>query len=152
MQRSQSLIPLSHDHHHGLAWSRRIRQSLSKPDVTELSRGLIQFRDRELNRHFEEEEKFIFPLMPAADENIRRALDEHRQLREMMDEIDDEARRLCQTDEAGILSQTRLRQLLEDFAGLLHDHIRFEERVLFPEIERQLPPDILAAAAQFLNH
>ena len=125
MQRHPALIPLSHDHHHALVLSRRVQQALEKDQVEEMVEYVREFQTTELERHFEEEELHIFPLVPDTDERVLRAMIEHRQLRSYLSSVEKSTDR----DEQ--------RRLLLAFAKLLHDHVRFEERELFPYIEIQ---------------
>jgi hemerythrin-like domain-containing protein len=123
MQRHPSLIPLSHDHHHALVLSRRVQQELEKDRVEAMVDYVCQFRTDELERHFEEEEVHVFPLIPDTDERVLRAMLEHRQLRNYV---------TCAEHSTDRDEQSRS---LLAFAKLLHDHVRFEERELFPYIE-----------------
>ena len=74
-KRHPALIPLSHDHHHGLALALRCRKhalgQLNPGDpaaieacATEASR----FFNENLIAHFEAEETVLFPLMAAYEE------------------------------------------------------------------------------------
>jgi iron-sulfur cluster repair protein YtfE (RIC family) len=135
MQRSQSLIPLSHDHHHGLVLCRDIREDLKRnAEPAHIVQYVLDFWHKDLKRHFEEEEKIIFPLLRKAEPNMQQALDEHRRLRAQMAVLSSD-------------SITDLEDTLFDFAMLLETHIRFEERVLFPQIEREVPVSMLEAAS-----
>jgi iron-sulfur cluster repair protein YtfE (RIC family) len=89
------------------------------------------FWHADLQRHFREEEELIFPLLPASDELVQRALREHRQLEE-------DISCLGADDAAGVR--------LAAIAALLEAHIRFEERALFPHIEQAAAPDDLQRA------
>lgn len=141
MQRHPSLIPLSHDHHHGLAVSWRIRQALKKhADPMQISAEVLLFWNQELKRHFDEEEQFIFPLVPDSNENLQRAMREHLELREMLAMLEAE-----NDDEKKIGT-------LQAFAFLLTEHIRFEERVLFPEIEQATSEEALSQLARQFHH
>lgn len=118
-RRDPSLIPLSHDHHHGLVRVFEIRQALRRGgDLADQLRLTREFYRDDLTPHFEAEEVVMVPALRAAAADSEAALarlaDEHRRLRDMAAELDASAARLAA------------------FAELLESHIRFEERELFP--------------------
>lgn len=133
MLRDPCLVPLSHQHHNGLALCVLTRRSLSADysaqNVARLARRVIDRYELELMNHFEIEEQVLFPAcgpMPLIGE----LLEEHRRLEVLV---------------------TQLRSLpspalLEEFCGLLSGHIRREESELFERIQRELPRDVLDRA------
>ena len=84
---------------------------------------LLFFFGEDLKTHFQEEESQLFSRMPAGDKLVNQALEEHRKIYALAEEIQNKR------------SDTNLQQ---NFAGLLEAHIRFEERSLFPHIEEKL--------------
>jgi quercetin dioxygenase-like cupin family protein len=96
----------------------------------------VGFFARETRPHFRDEEERFFPLLVGADEPagelLVRALLEHQRLYALVGKLDGELA-------AGGASQTTLRQL----AQTLVEHIRFEERTLFPLIEKAAPEEAL---------
>jgi hemerythrin-like domain-containing protein len=133
MLRDPSLIPLSHQHHNGLALCVLTRRSLaadrSPENVARLARRVIDRFEIELVNHFEIEEQVLFPLcgsMPLVAELVA----EHRELE-------------------GLVAQLRdgpSESLLEQFCALLSTHIRREENELFEQIQRTLSREILDQA------
>jgi iron-sulfur cluster repair protein YtfE (RIC family) len=132
--RHPSLVPLSHDHHHGLALALRCRkQALGqiKPMGVEGLRArakeLLEFYQTNLVAHFKAEEEVLFPVMREQVTSSRDMLDQlvgdHEQIRCAMPEL-----------EAG----TGLAKLIFDLGDLLERHIRKEERELFPLFETQV--------------
>lgn len=88
-----------------------------------------------IKSHFEFEEKHIFPLMGLEHPLIKKARAEHR--------------RICRlfTDPGNIM---RSLSLLEEE---LDAHIRFEERVLFNEIQNHLSAeDLQVLETQYMQH
>ncbi len=135
MLRDPALIPLSHQHQHALALCVKIERALKKPnaDVAHWNREAAALFADEVRYHFEAEEKWIFPAarrFPALATLVVELLAEHAQLREAM-----KAAELGRLDAAAL---TR-------FVQLLSAHIRKEERQLFEELQRVLPPNVLAA-------
>ena len=123
MKRSRALTPLSHDHHHALVAARRLRLA-ADADARVEAAAFLRFFAEESVHHFREEEERLFPLVAGYDEArplLVRALLEHQRLHAL-------AARLA----GGELASMR------DLGCLLEDHVRFEERELFPLIERLL--------------
>jgi hemerythrin-like domain-containing protein len=133
MLRDPSLIPLSHQHHNGLALCVMTRRSLAADDsaanVAKLARRAIDRYEIELTNHFEIEEQVLFP---ACGENalIAGLVAEHRMMEGLIDQM-----RTAPTAE-----------LLEEFCALLSGHIRREENELFEQIQRVLPREVLDRA------
>lgn len=131
MQRSQPLIPFSHDHHHGLVVCRRIGEGVKHGIAPgRIIAYIREFWHKDLRRHFEEEEQSVFPLLPGTDGLIIQALEEHRQVRAYISLLFSDNHACLETAAA--------------FGKLLQQHIRFEERVLFPHIEQSAPAAQLA--------
>lgn len=121
IKRSPQLTPLSKDHHEGLLLVWKIRQGLrNHTPLQEIGDYVNWFWQQHLAEHFREEEEIVASYLPADDPGVRRMNEEHQEL-EALVHINESV-----TDEA----------LLEKFAGLLNDHIRFEEREFFPYIEK----------------
>ena len=125
LRRDASLIPLSHDHHHGLVRVFEIRQALkARTGLAAEAAATREFYRGDLAPHFEAEETVVFPAMRATDcglELIDVLLDEHRRLRQM-------ASGLEATPEP-----------MSAFADLLERHIRREERELFAQYQEHVP-------------
>ena len=129
--RHPSLIPLSHDHHHGLALALRCRkqalgqlQPVGAAGLRERAREFREFFAHNLLNHFRAEEEVLFPELsarvPESREMIELLLKEHEQFRSTVPELDSEA---------------GLAKLIFDLGDLLERHIRKEERELFPLFE-----------------
>jgi CheY-like chemotaxis protein/hemerythrin-like domain-containing protein len=140
--RHPSLISLSQEHHHGLVLALRLCQgetTLSTERWTQDPQGqverVIHFHRERLTPHFAAEEEVLFPLVRAAlpqqGELIDRLLSEHRLLGSQI-------ARLPQ------ISSSDLRKSLAGVGQLLQDHIRAEERVLFPACEAGCTAEALA--------
>jgi len=85
----------------------------------------------ELEPHFRVEEEWLFPQLEAAGEPVlvAQARADHARLRE-----------LVRTEPAP--------RLAREFSELLHHHVRFEERELFPRAESLLSLRALEAAGR----
>jgi hypothetical protein len=129
MKRAEALRPLSREHLAALLAAKRLREA---DDLEEARRDFLRFWDEDGAQHFRVEEEVLLPtwaLHAEIDgEGVRRMLDEHLAIRR-------EALRLAAGE--GTLADAR------DLGTLLHDHVRFEERRLFPRIEEALDPESL---------
>jgi hypothetical protein len=128
MKRHAALVPLSHDHHHGLVQALRLRRAAEEPDAgarLAVARVFLEFFSRETLPHFQAEEEGVFPLLAGDDPRVVRALEDHVALQAL-------AARLALDVEAGAARP----ELLRTLAARLHAHIRLEERDLFPLVEQ----------------
>jgi hemerythrin-like domain-containing protein len=130
MLRDPSLIPLSQQHHNGLALCVLTRRALAADsaaeNVAKQARRVIDRYELELANHFEIEEQVLFPAcgpMPIISE----LLGEHRAMEALI-------LALRTTPSAG---------LLERFCALLSQHIRREESELFEKVQAVLPRAVL---------
>jgi mannose-6-phosphate isomerase-like protein (cupin superfamily) len=138
VRRRPALVPLSHDHHHALVEARRLRRAAEGPEAAAAAAAFLRFFRDDSVRHFREEEELLFPLVADVDEArepVVRALLEHQRLHALAAELDED---LAGGDAPG--------ETMEELGRLLHDHVRYEERVLFPLIENvlgdALPPEL----------
>lgn len=119
IKRNEALKPLSRDHHHGLLLCWKIRQGIKlNVEPERVKKYLDWFWISYLKPHFEIEEEYVFPILGKDNVLVKQALSEHRRLKRLFENKDD-------------LSKTI--SLIEEE---LEKHIRFEERVLFNEIEK----------------
>jgi iron-sulfur cluster repair protein YtfE (RIC family) len=129
MRRHDALIPLTHDHHHALAQVRKLKSAAKGTDDERriAVRHFLEFFSSDTLTHFREEEELIFPLVVDVSE-MRRTLE-----RVMMQHLHIHAlvHRLRNESDAGIPTPESLLTI----ATSLEQHIRFEEKVVFPLIE-----------------
>ena len=132
-RRHASLIPLSHQHQHALALAVIIRRRFG------IERGEGLWREEqvekmqkaweaELKGHFEVEETLLFPEMerqlgklPLVAELLR----DHVSVRGLVQ----------------LLKRSSEIPLLDGFSALLEAHVHKEERQLFAEFEKKMPPE-----------
>ncbi len=139
MLRSRSLVPLSHQHQHGLALCVALERGLahdpSPPNVARLTSRAVAHYDSEMTNHFAVEEEILFPAVTRELGDVplvRELLAEHGTLRQLVSEL-----------RAGAAAGP-----LTEFAALLRSHIRKEENDLFEDIQQRLPSDALEAAGR----
>jgi hemerythrin-like domain-containing protein len=139
MKRAQALRQLSRDHHKALFVAQRLRRA-EESDVEARALEFLDFwRDHE-HRHFRVEEEVLLPayerVSSAEEKSVVRVLTDHVTIRRRAADI-----------EAGVKSLRSLREL----GTILEEHVRHEERVLFPRIEQALPPPELESLARALE-
>jgi len=124
IKRSKQLTPLSKDHHDGLLFAWKIKQGLKNgADIKLIAEYVQWFWKNHLEEHFREEEQILAPHLPADNKLLKQMFDEHENI-EAMVHINE-----------SIPDAT----LLANLAQAIDDHIRFEERVLFPFAEKIIP-------------
>lgn len=132
MKRSPELTPLSHDHHKALFAAQWLRRAEDEGDA---SATLLGFWTAHGRRHFEIEEGILLPGWFEADPGASapmaaRLAAEHLAIRTGIRHAGN-----------GKLDLSGFRAL----GSLLDDHVRFEERELFPCIEAGMEADGLSA-------
>jgi hemerythrin-like domain-containing protein len=142
MLRDPALIPLSHQHHNGLALcvmtERSLRDDQSDENLAKLARKIVDRYELELTNHFEVEEQILFPLVRSElgeSTLVSDLIADHRRLEGMVEQI----------------RHAPASERLLEFTSLLRSHIRREENELFEEIQRRLPAETLAAAGQTID-
>lgn len=128
IKRDSSLQPLSREHHHGLLLCWKIRQGFKKDiDANHIKKYCDWFWKNHLKPHFETEENELFIILNPDNENLKRALTEHRRISRLFESENDLVKTLSAIEEE------------------LENHIRFEERVLFNEIQKVATKEQLAS-------
>jgi hemerythrin-like domain-containing protein len=133
MKRDLRLRGLSSEHHRALTLARSLdRQVRAGGDLAGAAGELVRRFDAELEPHFRVEEELLLPALQQAGAValVERTEADHRALRAHA-----AAARVGRTD--GLLS----------FADHLTEHVRFEERELFPFCEAALDATVLDAVA-----
>lgn len=121
MKRSEHLAPVSREHHYTLLFSWKLRMGISGGIAHErIFEYITYFWELILQSHLEHEERYLFA--DKEDVLIKQALGDHLQLRELVTHT------LRQKDKHD-------RDILQ-LADLVERHTRFEERVLFPHLEK----------------
>jgi iron-sulfur cluster repair protein YtfE (RIC family) len=127
LKRAPELQSLSHDHHHGLQLCWKIRTGFSKQiEPDRIKKYSDWFFKTYLKPHFELEEKHVFPILETENDLVKRAITEHRRLKRLFKQTTDIEKSL------GLIEEE------------LEAHIRFEERILFVEIQKIATQDQLA--------
>ena len=126
IKRNNSLKPLSRDHHHGLLLCWKIRTGLSKKiEPKRIMQYADWFYQHHLKPHFEIEERYLFPALDPENAFVKKAISDHHKLNQLF--------------EKPYLTSKDLGEIAEE----LENHIRFEERILFDEIQKNAEPEKL---------
>ncbi len=142
MKRHPALIPLSRDHKKGLMLAQLLKKNA--PEYKGLPTDPIgkmnyakELYKNELDRHFREEEEFVFPYLKGRskyiDELVTEILSEHKILKSSILSLDDDDSLMDNMDKIG---------------HLLESHIRKEERNLFETIPQVLSEEELKILKQ----
>lgn len=120
IRRHPGLQPISREHHQGLLLCWKIRTGLSKGIAPErIKKYIYWFYQEYLIPHFRIEEEYIFPILGNDHELVQKVIAQHRSLEQ-----------LFESDQSDMENLKAIEQELEN-------HIRFEERVLFNEIQEK---------------
>lgn len=119
IKRSEYLKPLSREHHHGLLFCWKIRTGIQKNvEVSRIKKYADWFYQNYLIPHFEVEEKYVFPILGNENELIKKAVSEHERIKQLFESTIEISKNISWIEEE------------------LESHIRFEERILFGEIQK----------------
>lgn len=124
MKRNKNLQPLSRQHHNALMAVLLLKKGVQKnADAGVMKDFILSVWNDELKLHFNAEEKWMIPN--AEDDELylmyKRMLNEHQQLTEYIRQFE---------------MNISTNEIIEQFYKLLDQHIRFEERIFFPAIEK----------------
>lgn len=131
IKRHEALKPLSRQHHFGLLFSWKLRKGFSeKVEIERLQNYAKWFFKEEIQPHFQAEEKYIFPILGNENELVQRALKDHRRIKRLFTDTETPSKSLSILEEE------------------LDAHIRFEERILFNEIQKEATQEQLQKLAE----
>jgi hemerythrin-like domain-containing protein len=137
MKRSEALRELSRDHHRALEAALKLRRA-TDADAQQAAVEFLEFWRDHGALHFRLEEDVLLPgaasHLDPTDPDVVRVLTDHVEIRRRAGDLGDGA-------DVGAAQLNALGEILTD-------HVRHEERVLFPMIEEALSDDELAALAQ----
>ncbi len=131
IKRDKSLQALSRQHHFGLLFSWKLRKGFGKNiEVERLQKYAKWFFTEEIQPHFKAEEEYVFPVLGKENELVKHALKDHRRIKHLFTDAENPSKSL------GLLQEE------------LDAHIRFEERILFNEIQKEASPEQLQKIAE----
>lgn len=126
IKRPKALESVSEEHFEALFFSWKISEGLRNNVKTNRLKAYADwFKVHYLEPHFEIEKKYVFPILGIDNVRVKKALANHRRLMRLFDDTDDIYRSLNRIEEE------------------IGRYIRFEERVLYPEIQTEANPQKL---------
>lgn len=129
LKRDKSLIFFSQEHHHALVFCTRLKKADASIEEKIIKDFLQDFWENNLSEHFDLEEKLFLRSLPTPSELKTQFLIEHRQIRDL----------ISSCLKRSPIDLTKLKLL----ADTLIAHIRFEERIFFPFLEKELTSEVL---------
>ena len=141
MKRCEQLHKLSKEHHSSLVMAKRIARVAEEGDEAELLKAMSRvqaYYNDELELHFQHEEQTIFTI-------IFQQYKEHVEIATTLLKEHGYIRRLVQR-----LTPETARKELADFALVLKNHTRLEERELFPVVQDLFADEQLDAVLNFV--
>ncbi len=136
IKRSDELKTLSREHHLGLLFTWKIKEGIKLNVETPRLRAYMNyFWEGHLKNHFLNEDVLLFDRI---DQPVcRQAKEDHQAIIAMIDQI----------NSSQISEHNTYLKLVEKIV----EHIRFEERIAFPYLEKHLAPSTLYGVSHFLD-
>jgi len=124
IKRDKNILHLSKEHHFSLLFCWKIRQGIKKDvDVERIRRYVQYFWTRCLQQHFRTEEDFLFAS--SGGRMVQKALKEHARINKLVTHV------------LHFPASDTPKSLLA-LADAIDEHVRYEERELFPHLEKKL--------------
>ena len=151
MKRHESLHALSQHHHFALMESLFIRRANQESAATrtvslrKVAEEFIQFWDQKGKLHFRDEEEILIPAYAIHasienDQDVMRMLADHASIRAKIGKL------------ASLLSNNEAFETdLMELGEILQNHVRLEENIIFPRIEKTLNEEELQRVGHLLT-
>ena len=128
MKRNENIVKLSRDHHASLLFCWKLRQGIKRHASSERMVNYVNyFWNHHFAEHFKEEENILFA--PLKDQVVQKAIDEHKKIKTLINDLDS--------------LESDIHQKLSQLTDTVEEHVRYEERILFPHLESKLTEDQL---------
>jgi hemerythrin-like domain-containing protein len=142
MKRAEQLQKLSREHHTSLSMANNIAKIAKQGNENEFAdaiKRIKEYNEKELEPHFRHEEQTLFSVIfekyPKHIELATTLLKEHGFIRRLVP----------------VLTPETARKDLADFALVLKNHTRLEERELFPIVESLFTDEELEAVLNYVE-
>jgi iron-sulfur cluster repair protein YtfE (RIC family) len=151
MKRHESLHALSQHHHFALLESLFIRRANEESAATresslrKVAEEFVQFWEKKGKLHFREEEEILIPAFALHvsienDQDIMRMLADHAMIRAKIGKL------------TSLLSNNETFETdLTELGELLQSHVRLEENIIFPRMEKILSEEELKRVGHLLT-
>ena len=137
IKRNENILKLSKEHHFSLLFCWKLRQGLKMEiEAGRMMKYVKYFATNFLLPHFAEEEVILFTSLD--DKWVKKAIEQHKQINVLLSKLSQK-------------TNSNPNEQLEKLANLVDDHVRYEERELFPHLERTLSNEQLEAVGKQLN-
>ena len=151
MKRHESLHALSQHHHFALLESLFIRRAKEESGATrdsslrKVAEEFIQFWEKKGKLHFREEEEILIPAYALHvsienDQDVMRMLADHAKIRAKIGKLSS----LLSNNEAFETDLTEIGETLQN-------HVRLEENIIFPRLEKTLSEEELRKVGHLLT-
>lgn len=135
LKRQEALVQLSREHHFALLLCWKIKEGIKKNVASARIFSYVDwFYKNHLKPHFEVEEQTLFPVLGSSHSLIIEALNQHSQLIHWFEKSE------------------RNSDTLISISQKLDEHVRFEERQVFEEIQKNATQQLLAEILQNNPH
>ncbi|OFY83043.1 MAG: hypothetical protein A3F72_18775 [Bacteroidetes bacterium RIFCSPLOWO2_12_FULL_35_15] len=138
LKRDKSLIFFSQEHHHALVFCTRLKKADASIEEKIIKDFIQDFWENNLDEHFRLEEKLFLQSLSVKNELTDKFLNDHHELRALFS--------------YGLQTSPPDLTKLKVLADTLIAHIRFEERIFFPFLEKELSTEVLAEIGEELAH
>jgi len=135
IKRSEFLIQLSRDHHFTLLFCWKVKEGLKKDIPLILKDYAHFFWKGHMQKHFEQEDELLFK---KSDPLCSLAKQQHLQISEIILQITE--------------SPNPGNPIFQTLIDAITQHIRFEEREVFPYLEKTLPTKLLEGVGETLKN
>ena len=136
IKRNENIVKLSREHHTTLLFCWKIRNGLKQGAETgRIIQYVHYFRDTHMLPHFKQEEEILFATVK--DNMVQKAIEDHTNILQQVDLLEKDG--------------TNIESKLMNLADTVDNHVRYEERELFPHLENILSNDQLAEIGQLMN-
>jgi hemerythrin-like domain-containing protein len=151
MKRHESLIPLSQHHHYALLQSLFVRRANQESETTrdfslrKVGENFVEFWDSKGKLHFREEEEILIPAYALHvsienDQDVMRMLADHAAIRAKIGKLI-----------ASLSNSEPFEANLIELGEVLQNHVRLEENIIFPRIEKILNEEELERVGHLLT-
>ena len=137
IRRNRNIVKLSQDHHASLLFCWKLRQGIKRHTAIDRMVNYVQyFWAQHFSPHFKEEEELLYSVIK--DAKVQRAIDDHQKIKLLIND----------------LLHPELKERADQLSGLadtVDEHVRYEERILFPHLETELSDEQLESIGNHIS-